>query len=154
LILGGHASEATHACGNHMQPGARPPPGAHFGTDGAQGPAVAKILFVSDDDELAYVCQLVLEARGHRVEVVADGDEADARLASFTPQLLVIERELADDLDLRALHVPVVMLSGLRQAEDEAYGAGANAFILKPFVSSELLAAIDRLLPPEERRIA
>jgi DNA-binding response OmpR family regulator len=125
---------------------------------------VAKILFVSDDEELAYVCQVVLEARGHEVEVVSDAKQALARLSDFRPHLLVIEHQLADGFDgaelttfLRGrlrLHTPVILISSARGAEELAMAAGADAFIPKPFASSELLAAIERLLGGEQRRIA
>jgi CheY-like chemotaxis protein len=125
---------------------------------------VAKILFVSDDEELAYVCQVVLEARGHQVEVVTDARQALARLPRFGPHLLVIEHQLADGFDgaelttfLRGqlrVHTPVILISSARGADELARAAGADAFVPKPFVSSELLAAIDRLLGGEQRRIA
>jgi DNA-binding response OmpR family regulator len=125
---------------------------------------VANILFVSDDEELAYVCQVVLEAHGHAVEVVTDARRALGRLAVFVPGLLVIDAELGNDEDgtdlaalLRArlqLHAPVVMISSAPGFEEHARAVGAEAFIPKPFASSELLSAIDRLLGGEERRIA
>jgi DNA-binding response OmpR family regulator len=125
---------------------------------------VAKILFVSGDEELAYVCQVVLEARGHEVEVVPDARRALARLPTFSPQLYVIEEKLGDGADgieltellRQRLHLtaPIILVSGAPGAEERARSAGANAFIPEPFMTNELLAAIDRLLGGEERRIA
>jgi DNA-binding response OmpR family regulator len=139
-------------------------PTPDFGIAAAHCLYVAKILFVSDDEELAYVCQVVLEALGHEVVVVTDARDALAQLPRVSPRLFIVEEAIADDLDgmelvtfLRGrlqLHEPIIMLSSARHAEQRALAAGADAFIPKPVASSELLAAIDRLLGDEQRRIA
>jgi DNA-binding response OmpR family regulator len=120
---------------------------------------MAKIMLANDDEDLAFVCKLLLESRGHVVEAVTSGERALARLPKFAPGVLVVDEYLGDgmsgmDLARRvrqklAPTLPIVMIGGERESQTLALEAGIDAFVAKPFISSELMAAIDSLLAGE-----
>ncbi len=116
--------------------------------------AMAKILFVNDDEDLAFVCELMLEARGHEVVRATGADHALAVLRRWRPDACVIDHQLGDgrsgvELTRRLrrelrLAMPIIMIGADDGAELLALQAGADAFIAKPFESTDLQAAIER----------
>ncbi|HWE26853.1 MAG TPA: response regulator [Polyangia bacterium] len=123
-----------------------------------------KILFVNDDDELAFVCGVILESVGHSVRATTSSRQALDELAAFSPDLVILDwdlgrndrgdrlaRALRRDLHFRG---PIIMLSATPEAEALGRQAGVNAFVPKPFASDELLAAVRRELAHAEPRHA
>ena len=111
---------------------------------------MARILFADDDEDLAVVCTLVLEAAGHVVETVTSAARAAARIRRFGPELVVVDGDLdgADGL-VRALRrerfgVPVVLIAGA--ARPPSIEAAVDAVVPKPLASNELLAAVQAQL--------
>ncbi len=112
------------------------------------------LILIADDnaDMRGYLTRLL--ARGHRVESVADGQEALTAVRQRLPDLILTDvmmprldgfgllRELRADPRTRA--VPVIMLSARAGEESRVEGmrAGADDYLVKPFASQELLARI------------
>jgi CheY-like chemotaxis protein len=123
---------------------------------------MARILFVNEDADLAYVCTLLLESRGHEVEAVTGAEQALASVETFAPELLVLDSEIGgrtngDELaaQLRSLYGrawPIVLLAAEDEVADARRSVGVDGFVAKPFACDTLLRAIDRLLGAAERR--
>ena len=115
-----------------------------------------RILLVEDDLYLATSLSEALTAQHYAVDVVRDGEMAWHYLTSlpYDLTLLDVTLPLLDGLSLcqrmrsRGNHAPVLMLTARDTSSDKVKGldAGADAYMVKPFNLSELLAQIRALL--------
>ncbi|MGY6586869.1 MAG: response regulator transcription factor [Wenzhouxiangella sp.] len=123
-----------------------------------------KIVIVEDDERVADFLIRGLKSEGHRVEHVADGDQALAVIRQYEPDVVVLDRMLPgkDGLQLcteiRSLQLAcrILMLSALSEVEERVKGlrTGADDYLGKPFHFEELLARIDALAQRVEARPA
>jgi len=121
-----------------------------------------RILVVDDSLDLIGAYRDVLEEQGYTVTTASGGDEALALLRKERPDLIITDIFMAgmDGLELisrvrRELgepHLPIVAVSGMKAARDEALKRGADAFALKPLDYDVLVAltkdGLQRKLPP------
>ena len=117
------------------------------------------VLVVEDNQIIVTLLRHMLERRGYRVETVADGRAAVARLGQAPPGLVLLDVMLpyTDGFDvirqMRATpgwgEVPVIMLTAKAEERNvvRALDAGANDYVIKPFKPEELAARVRRLLP-------
>jgi CheY-like chemotaxis protein len=122
---------------------------------------MAQILIANDNCDLLECCRAILEADGHAVEIVADGEEAVDLARARLPDAVVIDwimpradgpaaiAALRSDPATRG--IPILLMSGSEDGEANAAAIGADAFLRKPFMASDLSAAVDRLLTANER---
>ncbi|HRX02340.1 MAG: response regulator transcription factor [Anaerolineae bacterium] len=115
----------------------------------------ARILIAEDEAPLRNLVRMSLEANGHVVTVVGNGEEA---LASFiaTPYDLVILDIMMPKMDglevcreiRRRSETPVIMITALGSTEDLVKGleTGADDYIAKPFTFREVQARINAIL--------
>ncbi len=118
---------------------------------------MARLLVVEDEPHLAMGLQFNLEADGHEVDVVGDGEEALARLEAGPPVDAVILDvmlpgrdgfEVTRTLRQRGDFVPVLMLTARGRSEDVLHGfeAGVDDYLPKPFELAILRARVRSLL--------
>jgi DNA-binding response OmpR family regulator len=118
---------------------------------------MSRLLIVEDERHIAFGIKFNLEADGHEVEVVEDGETALARLAADTGfDAVVLDVmlpgidgfEVAATLRAREQYVPILMLTARARAEDVLRGfeSGADDYLPKPFELAILLARIRGLL--------
>jgi CheY-like chemotaxis protein len=122
---------------------------------------MAQILIANDDPDLLACCQSILEAEGHVVQVVADGEVALALVERWQPDVVVIDYVMpgtdgpsaiaALRADPATADVPILLMSGTNGTEATAGRIGADEFLRKPFEAAELVAAVDRLLRSTHR---
>jgi len=119
---------------------------------------MAKILVVDDEIQLIEMVQMRLEANGYDVVAANDGEEGIEKVKSENPDLIILDImmpkmdgfEVCKILknDPQYSKIPIIFLSAKVQEEDLENGKekGADAFVKKPFETSELLAKITELL--------
>lgn len=115
-----------------------------------------RILVVEDEKKVASFVKKGLEEESYAVDVSYDGEEG-GYLAETNPyDLIVLDimlpqksglailRELRD----KGINTPILLLTARGSVEDKVTGlnAGADDYLAKPFVFSELLARIRSLL--------
>jgi DNA-binding response OmpR family regulator len=119
------------------------------------------VLIVDDDAVLRRSLARALRLAGFTTDVAEGGRDALARIAAGRPDVVVLDVSMPDlsgtevcrRLRADGNEVPVVMLSALDEADDRISGlqAGADDYLVKPFVTAELelrLKALLRRRPP------
>ncbi|AKO97253.1 Transcriptional regulatory protein tctD [Marinovum algicola] len=114
-----------------------------------------RIAIIEDNVELAHGIAYRLRDRGHAVDALHDGEEADRFLAQEGADLVVLDINLPgmSGLDiLRALRrrgdgTPVILLTARSETEERVAGldAGADDYLTKPFEMDELEARLRAL---------
>lgn len=114
-----------------------------------------RVLFVEDDDALASVYLVRLEAEGLEVQRVANGEDALAAAVSFKPDLVLLDVMMPkisgfDVLDIlrntpETANLKVVMLTALSQESDKrrAEELGVDDYLVKSQVV--ITDVIDRI---------
>ncbi len=117
-----------------------------------------KILVVDDEVGNRTGLELMLRRHAYSVRTASDGVAALAEVASFQPDLVLLDvmmpgmsgfevcRKLKANPETRL--IPVVLVTALSVSEDRILGldVGAEDFLSKPVVRSELLARVRSLL--------
>ncbi len=125
------------------------------------------VLVVDDDRELLAALERGLSLSGFDVGVTRDSGEALVYLRGRRPDIIVLDIMMPgmDGLSLCRLlreseTIPIIMLTALDSVRDRIAGieAGADDYLVKPFVFDELVVRIQALLrrswptpPPKER---
>ena len=119
---------------------------------------MSRVLVVEDESHLAQGLSYNLEAEGHSVEVVGDGEGALDRLLAkkenFDAVVLDVMLpgkngfEVATELREAQNFVPVLMLTARGRPEDvlKGFASGADDYLAKPFELAILMARLKGLL--------
>jgi DNA-binding response OmpR family regulator len=119
---------------------------------------MSHLLVVEDEAHLADGLRFNLEAEGHSVQVVGDGESAMERLVGakekFDAVVLDVMLpgidgfEIASELRKAQNYVPVLMLTARGRPEDvlKGFAAGADDYLPKPFELPIFLARLQGLL--------
>jgi two-component system response regulator TctD len=115
-----------------------------------------RILLVEDNEQLSDWLGQLLEGRSHAVDRVRDADAADAALAGFRYDLLILDLGLPGrpgldflrELRRRGDKTSVLILTASDGATARVAGldSGADEYLAKPFAVEELEARIRALL--------
>jgi DNA-binding response OmpR family regulator len=115
-------------------------------------------LVVDDDEQIALMLKFIVEREGFDVIVAHDGRAAQEVMQSAPPPSLILLDVMlpyADGFQLiaeirahaRWKNCPTVMLTAKAQEKDvaRAMQAGANGYLVKPFLPDDLRATIRRV---------
>src|SRR5262249_48878008 len=115
-----------------------------------------RVLIVDDDDALRRSLGRNLRLEGFRVTDAADGEAALSGIRANRPDVIVLDVTMPglDGVDLtRRLRadgddVPILILSARDGVDDRIAGleAGADDYLVKPFIPRELVARLRALL--------
>jgi two-component system, sensor histidine kinase len=144
---------------------ALPPPVAAIGaakTDAparSQSPSGRRILVAEDMPVNQMVARGLLEARGHAVDIAADGRDAIAKAAAYDYDVILMDMQMphVDGLEAtrairarggKCANVPIVAMTANAFGSDQAacLEAGMNDFVSKPIDAEKLAEAIDRVM--------
>ena len=112
------------------------------------------VLVVDDEVAVREVAHRMLSRHGYKVVAAVDGDDALRQFGELETEIVAIVldvtmprrdgSEVLADLRRRGKTVPVVMASGYTKEAIQMPDVGAQPlFVQKPFVTAELLAAVD-----------
>ena len=125
----------------------------------------ASILFVDDEYSVRRLAKTILETAGHRVAVMADGQEAvdHFRQHSATTDLIILDITMPVMNGEEALHrirdvrpeVPVLMSSGYDQVEfhNKFRGSKSVSFLQKPYTANLLLDQVQTILAKRQNNL-
>lgn len=123
-----------------------------------------RILLVDDDEDFLFQHRIQLENAGFEVATATNPAEAEKTLASFTPDLAIVDlmMEHHDDgfvlshhLKRRLPQLPVIMVTAVTSetglvfdpaSAEERRWVGADALLAKPIRFEQLRREIERLL--------
>ena len=118
--------------------------------------AKPKILLVDDEQAITANLAPFLERSGFVVAVAADGEEALRQVASFGPDLIVLDilmprvdgREVLRRLRQAGDWTPVILLTQVGESTERAMALeeGADDYLNKPFDPHELVARVRAVL--------
>src|SRR5438876_848589 len=123
---------------------------------------MSRVLVVEDEAHLAQGLRFNLEAEGHSVQVVGDGESALERLLINNEQFDAVVLDVmlpgkdgfavASALRASRNFVPVLMLTARGRPEDvlKGFASGADDYLPKPFELAILLARLQGLLRRRE----
>jgi CheY-like chemotaxis protein len=121
------------------------------------GPAM--ILIVEDNEANRLLAGAVLEREGYRVEMAGNAEEALQKLATGSPDLILMDVQMPgmDGLtltrrlkgDARTADIPVVALTALAMMGDRerTLEAGCSGYISKPINTRTFAAEVSKFLP-------
>lgn len=116
-----------------------------------------RVLLAEDEPNIVESLTFILERSGFEVATTTNGRQALEVAQSDTPDILILDvmlpeldgyevlRRLRADTRTKALPVLMVTAKGQREDRETAMKCGADMFITKPFVNSELIAAVEKL---------
>jgi len=139
---------------NSSEPPSIPPPSMPLPAFEIRAPEDASVLIVDDDDDLQNVVCAMLRAAGFQAAAVSSAEEAFDTLRQGRPDLMVLDWNLPgmSGVDFcrrlrkepRMSRLPVLFLTAHSSTSDivEAFAAGADDFVSKPFRAPELAARV------------
>lgn len=123
---------------------------------------VQRILVVEDDLLNRMLLCTVLENSGFKVQSVTDGRHVLKKTKEFGPDLITMDINLPSvsgleliqrlQADPKLQQIPILAVTAYVGKGEEARirRAGASDFLAKPISIKPFLAAVSRLLPPED----
>jgi len=115
-----------------------------------------RILLVDDDPDMLFLVKQMLVKKGYTVKVLMNGQSVLSNLASFHPDLIILDINLGDTdgreicstikSQARFCNIPIVLYSAEAWPDLRIADCRADAFIQKPFVHHFFLEKIAGLL--------
>lgn len=114
-----------------------------------------RIVIVDDDPQMGRLLRLLFEMAGYEVFVARQYQDILPTIREARPDVVLMDvriqgketldllRQMREDQNLA--HIPVVMTSGM-EYQKECLEAGANQFVLKPFIPDEMVRTINSLV--------
>lgn len=120
-----------------------------------------RVLLVEEDPLTREVLSAALSDTGFEVHAEPDGSRVHRLLATFRPEIAILDVELANGVHgitlarrlLRVEEVPVLFLVGASDIEEVLSGldVGAADYVVKPFMMTEVLARLQAVLRRSRR---
>ena len=120
--------------------------------------ACETVLVVDDEQNARQITKLLLERRGYRVLIAADGDQGLMLAKVEQPHVILLDvmmpkmngyetlHRLQDDPDMHGIPVIMVTARGGEQDIQAAFQQGAAFHIEKPYEIEDLCRKIDSLI--------
>jgi pilus assembly protein CpaE len=117
-----------------------------------------RVLVIDDDEGILKLIRMALRPRGYDVITAQDGTEGLNRIKAEQPDIVILDK-MMPDLDgyevarrlrrePRFAHIPILIITAASQLNDklDAFNAGADDVLTKPFEVDELAARLTALL--------
>ena len=124
-----------------------------------------RILVVDDEKGIQTLLREVLVHEGYEVASAASGAEADAEIRRQIPDLVILDVSLPGEdgisicgrlkNDTATMSVPIILMTAKYDSTLDAkkgLGAGADEYVVKPFLNSVMLGNVKHLLGETHRK--
>jgi DNA-binding response OmpR family regulator len=117
-----------------------------------------RVLIVDDEPNIVTALEYLLRNSGFEVMVADNGEEALARVASFVPDLVLLDvmmpringyevcRRMRERPDWQRIKIVMLSAKGRDVEVSKGVSLGADLYVTKPFSNTELVAKIGSLL--------
>jgi DNA-binding transcriptional MerR regulator len=137
----------------HRLLGERLERGEDFRSDGERDTDVRVLILLAERDPYAAeFAEFFLQTEGYDVALALDADDAALKSEQLSPQLAVVELLISGGTGaelcrrLKERGVPVCLAISTLEVRDEAFGAGADAFLQKPLDPLQFVSTVKDLL--------
>jgi CheY-like chemotaxis protein len=119
---------------------------------------IETILIVDDNATNLKLARVILQAEGYAVRTASDAEDAMRQLATFTPQMILMDIQLPgiDGLELtrrlkasdatKAIVIIALTAYAMKGDEEKAFAAGCDAYVTKPIDIDALRNVIARYI--------
>jgi two-component system NtrC family sensor kinase len=115
-----------------------------------------KVLIIDDSSELRSLLESILPYGGYEATSASSGQEGLELVSEVNPDVILVDLELPDtnglkvleELNRQELTIPTVMMTGYGSegVAAKALRLGVQGYLIKPFTTEEVLAAIEKAL--------
>ncbi len=137
----------------HRLLGERLERGEDLRSDGERDTDVRLLILLAERDPYAAeFAEFFLQTEGYDVALALDADDAALKSEQLSPQLAVVELLISGGTGaelcrrLKERGVPVCLAISTLEVRDEAFGAGADAFLQKPLDPLQFVSTVKDLL--------
>ena len=121
-----------------------------------------KVLIAEDEPNIVTSLEFLLRENDYEVRVARDGEEALRLAESFLPDVVLLDvmmplrngfevcRSIRENPALRLVKIVMLTARGREAERAQGLALGADAYVIKPFSTKELLARVGELLPRGE----
>ena len=147
LDQGLQPAEAHRLLGERLEQG-----GDLRSADGSEAAPRLLILLAERDPYAAELAEFFLQTEGYEVVLALDADDAARKFEELLPQLAVIELLISGGTGaelcrrLKEAGVPSCLAISTLDARDQAFAAGADAFLQKPLDPLQFVSTVKDLL--------
>jgi DNA-binding response OmpR family regulator len=117
-----------------------------------------KILIVDDEENIVISLEFLIEQAGYELQIAKNGEEALAQVASFAPDLMLLDvmmpkingfevcRRVREMPEGQQLKIIMLTAKGREVEITKGLAMGADTYITKPFSTKELMAQVRQML--------
>ncbi|MCP4286837.1 MAG: response regulator [Gammaproteobacteria bacterium] len=121
-----------------------------------------KVLIVDDELNIAISVEFLMRREGFDVSVAKDGEEGLAKIRESRPDLVLLDvmmpkmdgfqvcSAVRKDPELAGMRIVMLTAKGREAEVEKGLSLGADAYIPKPFSTSELVSKVNALLESKE----
>lgn len=117
-----------------------------------------KILIVDDEENIVISIEFLMKQSGYEVDVARHGEEALAKVTSFQPDLVLLDvmmpkvngfevcRRIRENSAWDSIKIMMLTAKGREVEVTKGLALGADAYIIKPFSTRELMSEVKFIL--------
>jgi two-component system alkaline phosphatase synthesis response regulator PhoP len=120
------------------------------------------VLIVDDEPNIVLSLQFLMKKAGFDVRTARDGEEALAEIARAAPDLVLLDVMMPkrDGFDVcqtvranpawQGIRIVLLTAKGRDIEREKGLALGADDYVTKPFSTRDVLARIEKLVPPND----
>ncbi|MGV8892320.1 MAG: response regulator transcription factor [Burkholderiaceae bacterium] len=120
-----------------------------------------KILIADDEPNIVISLEFLMQQSGYEVATARDGEDAMQKIASFQPDLLLLDimlpklngfevcQRIRENSELNRIKIIMLSAKGREIEVSKGIALGADAYVTKPFSTKDLIAQVQGLLVDE-----
>jgi len=119
---------------------------------------IRRVLIVDDEPNIVTSLEFLMRGSDYEVRVARNGEEALRLAESFRPDVVLLDvmmpqrsgfevcRKIRENPALRSVKIIMLTAKGRDAEREKGLNLGANAYVIKPFSTKELMNTVRALL--------